>query len=66
VQLCVFKARLTKIEKWKDIKYEYENSRKLARNTQKTYSFSKFTCLFHEYGSREALDEKVLSLAFWL
>jgi hypothetical protein len=27
--------RLTKIEKLKHIKHEYENSRKLARNTQK-------------------------------
>jgi hypothetical protein len=35
VQLCIFKARLTEIEKLKDIKHEYENSRKLARNTQK-------------------------------
>jgi hypothetical protein len=35
VKLCIFKARLTKIEKLKDIKHEYENSRKLARNTQK-------------------------------
>jgi hypothetical protein len=35
VQLCIFNARLTKIEKLKDIKHEYENSRKLARNTQK-------------------------------
>jgi hypothetical protein len=51
-------VRLTKIEKLKDIKHEYENSRKLARNTQKdVYSFSKnvATCFFHEY-SRGALE----------
>jgi hypothetical protein len=35
VQLCIFKARLTKIENLKDIKHEYENSRKLARNTKR-------------------------------
>jgi hypothetical protein len=42
----------------KDIKHEYENSRKLARNTQKdVYSFSKNVLgFFHEYGSREALE----------
>jgi hypothetical protein len=33
--VCISKARLTKIEKLKDIKQEYENPRKLARNTQK-------------------------------
>ena len=33
VRLCI-KARLTKFEKLKD-KHEYDNSRKLARNTQK-------------------------------
>jgi hypothetical protein len=36
VSVCLYSvARLTKIEKLKDIKHEYENSRKLARNTQK-------------------------------
>jgi cation transporter-like permease len=35
VQLCIFKARLTTFEKLKDIKHEYENSRKLTRKTQK-------------------------------
>jgi hypothetical protein len=29
------------LENLKNIKHEYENSRKLARNTKKTYSFSK-------------------------
>jgi hypothetical protein len=55
VQLCIFKARLTKIEKLKDIKHEYENSRKLARNSQKDnmleksvfkQTFTLFTILF--------------------
>jgi hypothetical protein len=43
---------VTKIEKLKD-KHEYENSRKLARNTpeihKKTYSFSKMAHAFHDY-----------------
>jgi hypothetical protein len=43
VQLCIFKTRLTKIEKLKDIKHE--NSRKLARNTQERRIVSvKCTC----------------------
>ena len=35
VQLCIFKTRLKKIEKLKDRKHEYENSRKLARNRKR-------------------------------
>ena len=38
----------------------------LGTRLKKTYSFSKFTCFFHEYGSREALDENFFSLEFWL
>jgi hypothetical protein len=46
VQLCIFKARLTKIEKFKDVKHEYENSRKLQETHKKAYSFSKYVHAF--------------------
>jgi hypothetical protein len=59
VQLYIFKGRLTKIEKLKDIKHE--NSRKLARNTQERRIVSvKCTCyslfFMHECGSRKSSE----------
>ena len=58
VQLCIFKARLTKIEMLTDI-YKTRSNTKTRENWQethkKTYSFSKFTCFFLEYGRRKAL-----------
>jgi hypothetical protein len=68
VQLCISKARLTKIEMLKDIKHD--RIRKLEK-TGKKHSKRRIVSVnlhafFMNMVAEKPLELKVLSLAFWL